>query len=265
MLLRAVKRFPAPVIAMVHGSVWEVRSTSYARATSPSPTRRGRSQSHPQSWGFHRPEWLPELHEPRSAWDREGDVLHRGSDLGGTGAAGGNRQRSDPRGRVGAAHLRDGADDRVPLHGRVAPPSRLCTNCATRWRSARTHTRGSTAFAVTPISELSITSASRPSSRSAHRTSKPRAPAQPEEAAKTATLLDVELSATAVWSAKRMTVSWAELSLSAGYRRREALVGTAEPLLATLPGVWREIAAGNLRRRPPERVPVHLSRYPARR
>jgi hypothetical protein len=92
-LLRAVKRFPAPVIAMVHGSVWG------------------------GAFDLVQHEWLPELHGPRSAWDREGDVLHRGSGLGGTGPARGVRQRSDLRGRVGGVHLRDGADDRVPFRG----------------------------------------------------------------------------------------------------------------------------------------------------
>ena len=40
-----------------------------------------------------------------------------------------------------------------------------------------------------------------------------------------------------------MTVSWAECRCQRDIDVDEALVGTAEPLLATLPGVWREIAA----------------------
>jgi hypothetical protein len=50
------------------------------------------------------------------------------------------------------------------------------------WQSAQTYTRGSTAFAVMPILDLSITRAYRPSCRSARRTSRLRALARAETA-----------------------------------------------------------------------------------
>jgi hypothetical protein len=77
-LLRAVKRFQAPVIAMVHGSVWggRIRPRDGVRHR---PLRRDRvvrnhirkARASLQHGG------LLEFHQPRSAWDREGDVLHR--------------------------------------------------------------------------------------------------------------------------------------------------------------------------------------------
>ena len=119
MLLRAVKRFPAPVIAMVHGSVWggafdlvmacDIVLCDETGAFAITPAKLGLPYNTNGFLNFMSRAPLGIVKEmfftadPISA-ER---ALPRGI-----------RQRSDPRGRVGGAHLRDGADDRVPFRGR---------------------------------------------------------------------------------------------------------------------------------------------------